>query len=119
MPKVSTIGLVNKVRAVATDTTVSDDDTWITMGPGWTTAHTITLPGPDSTPDNLPSNGDFYQVGDPQGRISGGSHATVNGGGYPIQGNPTIVLTTAFQEATFTFDDANQAWISCVCQPID
>lgn len=118
MPKVSTIGLVNKVRAVDADTVVSDDDTWITAGPGWLAAHTIKLPGPSSTPDNLPSNGDFYNFGDPQGRLGGG-HAVIDGGGYPIQGSSTITLGTNFTEATFTFDDTNQAWIACVCIPLD
>ena len=118
MPKVSTIGLVNKVRTTKGNTQVGDDDTWITAGVGWA-GGTVTLPGPTSAPKNLPNNGDFYSVGDPQGLLGAGN-MTVNGGGYPIQGGSGVTLSAVYTEATFTFDDVNQAWIACIClRPVD
>jgi hypothetical protein len=119
MPKVSTIGLVNKVRVTNGSTQVADDDTFITAGPTWA-GGTVTLPGPTSAPNNLPNNGDFYSVGDPIGKIDGGDHMVINGGGFPIQGGASVSLAVPFSEATFTFDDVNQAWIACICLgPLD
>ena len=83
---------------------------------------TVRLPGPTTDPANLPSNGDYYNVADPLGRIgvvSAGTQdfLTVDGGGYGVQGDGTMFLTAAMSEASFVFDDAGQVWIVCVCVP--
>jgi hypothetical protein len=79
---------------------------------------TVVLPGPTTDATKLPSNGDYYSVADPVGRLGvGGGEVTIDGGGYPINGAATQVLTVAYSEATFTFDDAAQAWIYCLCKP--
>lgn len=117
MPKVSTIGLVNKVRQVNVSTHYAPDDTFLTIGPTAAGALVFTLPGPTSSPGDLPSNGDFYQFGDPLGRLGGGRTITINGGGYNIQGAATLGPFGQFFEGTFTFDDAAQCWIACVCAP--
>jgi hypothetical protein len=83
----------------------------------------IQLPGPfmpsTSTVQNetdLPSNGDYYRIADPYGRVGvGGQGVTVDGGGFPIFGEPSILLDFAFVEAEFTFDATAKAWIACVC----
>jgi hypothetical protein len=105
--------------------TVAPDDTYASVQRTPPAGALVILPGPDSTGlTELPSNGDYYKVSDPLGRISGGAPVGVWGGGYPIQGSshttPTadVSLTTAFSDAEFTFDDAAQAWIACVCVPL-
>ena len=82
---------------------------------------TVRLPGPNTDPLKLPSNGDYYRVSDPLGRLgvtSAGHNGelTVDGGGYPmVSNNPTVILGIAYTEAEFTFDDTAQAWICCIC----
>lgn len=116
MPKVSTVGLVNKVRPIPGGlpaAVVSDDDTWLTASKTWA-AGTVKLPGPSTDPDNLPSAGDFYAFGDPLGKLGVAAAVTIDGGGYLIRGAPTLVVNVAFAAIKLTFDAVNQAWIVCI-----
>jgi hypothetical protein len=140
MPKVSTNGPKNQVTPVfgvdnpGPSYTFAGDDTYASVqaAPNDPTpltpsiplpvGATIQLPGPrrphtslviDNT--DLPSGGDYYKVADPRGRIGLGVDLTIDGGGYPILGAPTLVLDVDYAEAEFTFDDTAQAWIACVC----
>lgn len=118
MPKLSVIGTVNRVAHLppfgGTHHVSADEDLASVSGPTWA-GGTVVLPGPVSSPNDLPSDGDYYGVADPRGLVTGNSPLNVDGGGYPIQGAPTMVFTSPFSEATFTFDDIAQAWIACVC----
>lgn len=83
----------------------------------------IQLPGPRMPSSSsvvnetgLPSNGDFYVIADPLGRINvGGRHLFIDGGGYPILGLAQLELTVAYEGAHLEFDDTAQAWICCLC----
>lgn len=126
MPKVSTNGPKNSVRPLTfplnggNRQAFSDDDTYLTVTAEVPASALVILPGPSSSPDNLPSSGDYYCIADPLGFLTS-RELGVWGGGYPIQGTShntavaDLELNTNFQEACFTFDDTNQAWIVCIC----
>jgi hypothetical protein len=131
MPVVNTNGPKNAVTPIFLEGVdseahyfVAPDDTYASVQATPPTGALVILPGPDSTGETgLPSNGDFYRVADPLGKIAGGTPVGVWGGGYPINGSShatavaDVSLDTAFSEAEFTFDDTAQAWIACICVP--
>ena len=132
MPAVATNAPKNNVTPIYQDGTssaphyfVAQDDTYASVQATPPAGALVILPGPDSTAasDQLPSNGDYYKVSDPLGKIAGGTPVGVWGGGFPIQGTSHVTpvadvsLATAFAEAEFTFDATAQAWIACICLP--
>ncbi|MFI4971193.1 MAG: hypothetical protein ACHP7H_00820 [Hyphomicrobiales bacterium] len=130
MPKVSTNGPKNLVTRVfgvdhpASTYVYAGDDTYASVAAQPPAGATLQLPGPNkpnTNPDvdntDLPSNGDYYKFADPRGHISGAHPVVIDGGGYPILGNPTLTITAAFAEGELTFDDEAQAWIACICFP--
>ena len=115
MPKVSTFGLVDQVTVIAGNHVFAPNETIAALGLGWA-GGTVTLPGPSSTPDDLPSNGDFYCVADPQGHVLGvPTQLVLDGGGYPLKGGPVFLVNNPFSELCATFDEAAQAWILEAC----
>jgi hypothetical protein len=89
----------------------------------------VTLPGPVSTPNNLPQGGDTYLVLDPQLIIgNNGKSLTINGGGYKFPAGGvglvtqftltlplTVVNTQGVNKSclTFIFDGTALVWAVC------
>jgi len=137
MPVVSTNGPKNQVTPVFAEASAgpvyvfAPDDTYASVQPDSTdptprtpsialpTGAKLQLPGPDVVPAvPLPSNGDYYRFADPLGRIGvGAKFLLIDGGGYPIFGAAQTGASVPFSEGEFTFDDAAQAWIACICLP--
>jgi hypothetical protein len=124
MPTVSTAPLFNKVVPVTKSHVMAPDETFASIKTMPAGGLTIFLPGPTApvppgaqpVPD--PGNGDYYEVADPHGLISGGNPLTVDGGGFRIgvSGHPlSINGVGAFGGGHFTFDNDAQLWIFCSC----
>jgi hypothetical protein len=80
----------------------------------------IRLPGPTTDPLNLPANGDYYGVADPNKRVfvDDDFNLTIDGGGYPLGAFGLQLsgeLAADFFEDSgaiqFTFDDRAQQWV--------
>jgi hypothetical protein len=110
MPQNSTSGYTNIVRNVEDeDFTFSRSDSFAAIVT-WTAAHTIHLPGPNSTgAGNTPAAGDYYSVLDPFALVSAGNPLTIDGGGFDIASDSgqtaTYELTASFagEELFFIF----------------
>ena len=103
MPRVSTSGFTNVLRDVNdTDFTWSAGDTGAKIL-SLTAPRTFHLPGPSTNADALPSDGDYYDFLDPIGIVSALHSVTISGGGYPILGAATLVLTSANLYIRFIF----------------
>ena len=106
MPKVATSGFTNVLRDVNdTDFTWSAGDTGAKIL-ALTAPRDFFLPGPTTDTENPnannPSDGDFYDLLDPLGLLSG-NNVTVHGGGYNIQGGATVLIGESFVHIRFTF----------------
>jgi len=130
MPVVSSIGFSNNVTPIGPDQQPDGEyafaptDTYASLQKTPTGAtFDLFLPGPGvprppgALPTPLPANGDYYRFADPLGSLTFAHSVTVHGSGFPIGGNPSVVLNVAGTEAEFTFDDTAQAWIACLCTP--
>jgi hypothetical protein len=105
MPKVSTSGMTNNVAPVFdSDFEWSAGDTLAAIFT-LTADRTFDLPGPGALGflGNTPTPGDYYEVADPAGLITGGNTITVRGNGALIQGAATIVLNEQYAAIRFTY----------------
>ena len=122
-------GFTNQIVPISGNYTFSPEDGGGSIQANFVGGSTVTLPGPNSTPGNLPNGGDTYVLLDPQAIIGNfGKTLTISGGGYKFsagveglvsQFTLTVPLTVANTQGvnksclTFVFDGTALVWAAC------
>jgi hypothetical protein len=116
MPKQSTSGQTILVAHIKADHTFSPAETFASLN-GFPSSGNlrITLPGPVSTPDNLPNDGDRYALMDPDGFSETGASGTgviIDFGGSKFDGSTAPFGPVSFAAFifAFVFDAELGAW---------
>ena len=124
MPSVSQAPIFNRIVYVDGDHVMAPDESIVSINTMPAGGLTVFLPGPTmpvraGTPRVLPSDGDYYEIQDVKGLVSGPNPVHLDGGGYPIRRGGTSTGTTlsvvAGSGCEVTFHDKDQAWYLCPC----
>jgi hypothetical protein len=124
MPSVSQAPIFNRIAYVSGNHVMAPDESIASIASMPAGGLTIYLPGP-TMPVKLgvlpvqPSDGDYYEIQDVLGLVSGGNPVTVNGSGFPIRNAGSSTATSQSSApgsgCTITFHDKAQAWYLCPC----